>query len=191
MWIWDEERDSVLRNMIEKIDDFLIARTRTVATWALETFGISNYAIARFGIGLCMVNELADVVNRIDQFLPKPTDFVNLLLMPALVFILTVLYMACLRAEKAAYSSSRTMEFWLQWDPYTRLFWTGLLIYGQLEMLYKRDFMHIGLLVSRHFWEVGYWIFLYFVAIGPLPPVTSKVRKLIESWFARPVTAGA
>lgn len=169
---------------IDTINDFLIAQATRAAKWSIETLGISNYRIARVGLGICFLEEALLVINRFSQFLPRPTDIVECFLAPILIFFVTVCYMACLRAELNTLSTSRTMEMLLEYSPWVRVMWAVFTLGFLPVMVFHSIFVHKVAFLEGYLYGVGQMVFTYFVAVGPLPPSVSKVRKFINAFAA-------
>jgi hypothetical protein len=176
---------------IDRIDDLLLDRTKRVAKWVLETFGISNYFVARVGLSMCLLAEVSQIINRFSRFLPDRTDALVCFLAPGMIGIITAQFRACVRAENNSHFGGRVMEMWLEYKSAYRVLFASFAVFGIGSGLLTGKSMQLGGLLQWNSFEVGQVIFLYFVAIGPLPPVVSKLRKLIGSFTAKPAMADA
>lgn len=166
---------------MNEIDDLLIAIAKRVSLWTIKTVGVSNYRIARIGLGLCMLEEISMIINRISQFLPKPTDLFGICLAPFLIGYITACYRACVRAENES-GASRTMEGFLCIHQSMRIMWiVSVILFFPIE-IYEFTIGNKMHFLQNYIYEVGQVIFTYFVSVGTLPPSVSRLRKFIESF---------
>jgi hypothetical protein len=172
--------------MMRELDSFLLARATRFSHAIQRTTGITNYFIAKVGVGIAAIGLLADIVNYfLHLILPSPTLWIVVL---DFLFLIDMIWRSLIlsRADEHNWSSNRAKpaELLRFTESYLwRLFWFGAFIVDCFRIVGHRQSQYFGLIVAQKAGlSLGLCIFGYFVAVDPLPPGMSKLRQWLSAF---------
>jgi hypothetical protein len=171
---------------LEHLDERVLRLCTQFAHWFQRLTGRTNYFLAKIGVTMAAVSLLILIANYYFKFLPVFILSPSWLLL-GIVMITSLLHDAyCLdKSEKAAQLSTERVRdpLMLSSSPAMRLLclFPSILCTTMSWILFIRHpiwevFMMVAVIMGL---INGATIFLYFTAVDPLPPGTSKVRQWI------------
>lgn len=174
-----------LYEILEPLDERLLAACTRFSHWLQRNFGISNYFVAKIGIAFAGVDGLLDIANYFHRILAFKSSIVLLFLVCPYTFLLIWRSKSLTDAETRMLSErdQRTLDPLLQSSVVLRVMFVG----GLVPLLLQLPFIKVGnypaLDVFDHIsFPFGLALYYCFVAVDPLPPGKSRVRQWLDSF---------
>lgn len=179
--------------MIRAVDAAILGICTKFSHALQRAIGLTNYFIAKLGLAMSATDVVVEAINYFHPFLHSKTKWWLLVLYTMLLveFYLRTLFLT--KAEEHLWSGSCTKPQELKnlciwWWRVTWLFWLGLdlSVYTFSHLRGPYWFLEF---VCQTWFSGGLVIFYYFVAVDPLPPGKSWLRKWIENFRRQPELA--
>lgn len=142
--------------------------------------GLTNYFVAKMGVGITSLSLTVDIVNFLHQFLPYKTPTSGLVLDGLCFLNMISNSIDCTKAEDRLDDIKPSFLFRYR-NRYNRFLWWGFLIFDSIRFYFSHQYNFLNF-ARTEFFSVGLLIFYYFIAVDPLPPGKSKIREWIESF---------
>jgi hypothetical protein len=173
--------------VFEKIDSVILAFCTKLSHALQKATGLTNYFIANIGVALMAISCMFSIANYFHQIFAEKTNVVDAVVSSAVLFITVRFSYYCTQAHDQLVTGSNVkptelMDLIIVWPC---RFILVLCVIGDIllsALLYKPGFQWIFSRVSKISYPLGLAIFLYFIAVDPLPPGKSRVREWLESF---------
>lgn len=172
--------------MIKKIDTFLLSCCTRFSHALQRTTGLTCYFVAKIGIGLVALNMIVEILDYYLKFLVAHTQLFGVIMNAIILVIMVARTAELAKAEENIGNKTKPRQLLRYIFPWWwRIFWLTFFIWDSLATVFiqRRSHHHFLDFVDTLFFSMGLVIFYYFVAVDPLPPGTSKVKKFINSLF--------
>jgi hypothetical protein len=170
-----------------KLDAFLLERATRLSHWLQRTTGLTCYFIAKLGVFVAGSSLLVDIVNHFLKFLQTHTPLWVVVLNMFLFLVMVLNSLDLTKADETIGDGvlPRHLQPYVTQGPTWRLVVmsvtlvsAGLFAWDYFFGRYRffmLEFMHAV------WFPAGMTVFYYFVAVLPLPPGKSKVRRWLEN----------
>ncbi len=144
--------------------------------------GKTNFFLAKINAYFLAGSTALEVSNYYWQFLGKPTIFFVLIVKITFTFLFLFLAYQCDKTEQEKTDNTKTANIFLMLFSKNRKFYflavTFQLIF-RVSLFYEQGYTLTDLFQDTYFFLA--FCFCYFIAVDPLPPAKSKIKKLLET----------
>lgn len=172
---------------MKTIDTFILSICTKISHALQRATGLTCYFIAKIGIAISTLDLIVETLNYFYKFLHFSTTVFGLVILTLCLLTMIHRSIVCSKAEDHLWSGRLTRPAELL--PYSesilwRILWVALFLIDIFcAFLGMHKYHHIFLeVVSQCFFSLGLIIFYYFIAVNPLPPGMSKLRKWINNF---------
>jgi hypothetical protein len=159
--------------------------------------GITNYFIANVGTVCAAVAMVLAITDYFVHIFSRQISLFFVVIYAILIIGMVWRSLQCMRAQESLLSGKTTRPAELMHYVMEKPGWrfSNILIFLlEVQMLWvvppSRSYL-VFEVIARTFLWLGLAVFYYFIAIDPMPPGTSKARKLVESFMGTPELAAA
>jgi len=178
--------------ILETVDDKLLDLCTKSSHKLQRATGITNYFVAKVGVGISSYALVIDLVNYVYQFFPEKGSIFSAGIEVICFADMIVRSIHCAKADKNLDNIKPAFLFTYTRSNFCRLLWAGWFLFDVGTLFLEKLPVHYQTLyISRRvLFSLGLAIFYYFIAVNPLPPGKSKVREWIDSFgkVLRPIT---
>jgi len=174
--------------LIERCDQTILGACTRFSHWLQRLTGRTNFFIAKIGLGIATISILVEIANYFSKFLVHKTNLFDVAFGGLVVLALTVDVYLCNKAEEDTVTPERFMPMIRMGPLMDNLLVRVLAVTTSILVITLRlvniwpEMKYPLLEVLYRLYGLGFTIFLYFIAVDPLPPGKSKVREWLEGF---------
>lgn len=174
--------------IITTIDDAIHTACTRFSHKLQQFCGLTNYFVARIGVGFTAICVIADVINYYYRFLPEPSSL--FLVVISLLILLSCIHrsIACQHGEdKVGENVKPASVLYYTERPFWRVIWTGLAVMDTGFAFRHSPFVLSWLQLGA--FSFGCALFYNFIIVNPLPPGKNKVKEWLSNFGRQPQLA--
>jgi hypothetical protein len=171
-----------MKNIPEIIDSAILVVCTRISHALQRAVGLTNYFIAKVGVGISALTLFADITNYFHQFLSDKSSLSYVMLLLFILYTLVYRSLACAKAEDYLWSGKvlKPSEILIFKNRFVRLLWLVFLTCDVCLLPYRLHKYPLIDIFDKSGFSIGLFIFYYFIAVDPLPPGTSKVKEFFS-----------
>jgi hypothetical protein len=166
----------------EQIDDWILERCTRISHALQRTTGLTNYFVAKVGVGLTSLSVLTRILNYFHQFLRTKMSLWELAIVGLMLGCQVSRHADCNKGEESLGDYVKPAQIL----PYlesrgTRLFWAGMgILDAVLVAIPPHSHSLLLEMIAYQWFSLGLAILYYFIVVTPLPPGKSKLREWVD-----------
>jgi hypothetical protein len=173
-------------SVIDTIDDAMHAACTKFSHRLQQFCGLTNYFIARIGVGCTAISVIAGVINYYHQFLPMKSGIIEVVLGILILLSCVSRSIACQKGEDSVGANVKPAHVLFYTErPFWRVLWVGFSVMDFFFMFLHHPWFLAWIQTGA--FSFGCALFYNFIIVNPLPPGTSKIREFLNSFGRQPV----